>query len=821
MAEREVLELAARELRLPVESVERAAALLAEGATPPFLSRYRRELTGDLREGQVRALDCRLRELEQLAGRKAKLLGQIEGQGRLSEALRERIDACADRLRLDELAAPFRSRHRTRGVLARERGLGPLADALANPPPEHAQHLAEGLAAAFVRPEAGLPDVCAVLDGARHILAERLADSVEVRDRLRAFIHDTAVLRATAGDGKPGGRGKHEKFHDYAEPLRSVPPHRVLALRRGVKEGALRVWVETDRERVLAMLREAMPVPPGPSGASVETALADAWDRLLAPALESEALAALKHAADREAVEVLARNLRGLLLQPAAGARRTLGVLPGHRHGCHLAAVDVQGAVLETLTVYPLKPQAKVDEARDAVRACIDTHQIEAVAIGNGTGSREADLFLREVLRAIEGRQLVRMIVHDAGLKLWSTSRAARDELSALEPPSRCAVGLARRLQDPLTQCAQIDPKAIAVGQYHHEVNQEMLREALAATMASCVALVGADPATATAAHLAHVPGLDRAIAHEIAEHRKQHGPLRCRADLMAIPRVDERRFEQAAAFLRIANPGQPLDATTIHPERYGLVARIAADAGTDVAGLLGNRQLVNSIDFPNYVADGLGAPTLKSIRHQLLHPGRDPRGPFRCVRFRDDVTTVEHLQQDMILEGVVTSVANFGAFVDVGVDADGLVHVSELASRYVTDANRAVRVGDVVRVKVVGVDLERRRVSLSIKQAVPPPRPKPPRPKPRPEGGRPDERPRGDRPHKDRKPDERPRDDRRRDDRRRDDSRAEGRRAEGRRPDERRPPERPTRPPKPRADRTRKATPEEIARLIAHFQRR
>ena len=725
MADQRLVELLADELGLPAESVARTVALLDEGATAPFLARYRREHTGGLGEHQVHAIARRRRKHRALARRKAKALGELERLGVLSPALKERVEGCPSRAELEDVCLAHRPRRRTRAALARERGLEPLADMLVHPPPD-APDSPTDMALPYTNPERGVPDVQTALAGAAHILAERAAEHPDARGRLRHLLEQAGVVRAAVVEDKSGEHSKYEMYYEFAEPVRSIPAHRILAIHRGQREGWLAVRIELDRDQALAALREACPLPKGVTAGIVEAALADAWDRLLAPSLEAQVRARLKQRADGEAIAVFARNLRGLLLQPPAGARRTLGVVPGYRTGCKLAAVDERGKLLEACIVFPHEPEAKAEEARTTVADLIERHGIEAIAIANGTASRETDLFFREV-----ARELVRMLVSDAGAKVYGGSRAARDEFPQLDAASRAAVSTARRFQDPLAELVQVDPKAIGVGQYQHDVNQQALREALEAEVQSCVNLVGADPSRATAAHLARVAGLDRATAHEIVRHREEHGPVRSRAELMALPGMDARRFLQAAGFLRIADADQPLDATAIHPERYDLVARMAADAGTDVRGLLGNREQIERIDFGQYAADGTGEPTLRLIRRELLYPGRDPRGAFRCVEFRADVAAVEDIKPGMILEGTVTNVTNFGAFVDIGVHEDGLVHVSELAHHFVKDPNEAARVGDIVKVKVIAVDAERRRISLSIKQASVPPQRKPRRKKP------------------------------------------------------------------------------------------
>ncbi|MFW6108689.1 MAG: Tex-like N-terminal domain-containing protein, partial [bacterium] len=603
MVDERVVERIAAELDLPSDSVRQTIGLLGEGATPPFLARYRRERTGGLGERQVRAIARQLGEHGRLARRKAKILRQLERHESLTPELRERIDACFDRCELEDLYQPHRPRRRSRGAKARERGLQPLADLLAHPPPDAPGSLTD-MALPYTDPERGVPDVRTALEGARDILAERAADHPQTRRRLRRLIRQTGVVRAAVVEGKAGQHSKYEMYYDFAEPVREIPSHRILAIRRGEKEGWLTVRIEVGRDQALAVLRELHPPPEGLTGETVEAALAVAWDRLLAPSLDSDVRSRLKRRADAEAIDVFARNLRGLLLQPPAGPRRTLGVMPGYRTGCKLAAVDERGALLESAVIFPHPPEAKADEALATAKALVDKHGLAAVAIGNGNASRETDLFFRRVAQELGGRKLVRMVVNESGAKAYASSRAAREEFPDLAPALRSAVSIARRFQDPLAELVQVDPKTIGVGQYQHDVNQQALRAALQAEIESCVNLVGVDPARATAAHLAYVAGFDKATAHALVQHRDQHGPLRTRADLMGLPQVDGRCFLQAAGFLRLAEPQEPLDGTAIHPERYDLVARIAADAGTDVPGLLGNRELIEQIDFARYESD-------------------------------------------------------------------------------------------------------------------------------------------------------------------------------------------------------------------------
>ncbi len=766
MAERQVLERLAAACEVPLPMAEAAVALLEAGLAVPFIARYRREQTGGLEEEPVGDLARGLRHFGGLQRRKATILKRIGEEGHLTDAVRDEIENCFDRSELEDLYLAHRAKRRTRGARAHERGLEPLARAIVAQITQ-ADSLA-AMAAPFVDPAREVPDAAAALDGARDLLAEWIAEDPQIRGRMRQFFAQTGILRSRVVEGKKGQAGKYEMYYDFSEPVKSIPSHRVLALRRGAKEGWLEVRVEVERERALGLLREAAPkAPDAVTAPAIEAAIADAFDRLLAPAFESAVRADLKRQADIEAIRVFSGNLRHLLLQPPAGPRRTLGVQPCLRAGCALAALDEEGRLLEHALIFPHKPSPQADEAQAAARALIEKHAIEAIAIGSGAASREAKRFFRALAQGLGGQGPMRMIVSDAGAAVYASSRAAGEEFPELEAAVRAAVTIGRRFQDPLAELVKVDPRLIGVGQYQHDVHQRALREALEAVVESCVNAVGVDVNRASMALLARVAGLDRATAHELVQHRAAHGPFRSRAELKAVPRLSPERFEQAAPFLRVRGGEQPLDATAIHPAHYALVERIAADAGTTAAKLLGNEAAVERIEFARYASDSAGDPTLADIRRELLRPARDPRGPFRCVEFRDDLTDLEHLQAGMVLEGTVTNVTNFGAFVDIGVQEDGLVHVSELARRFVRDLGEVVRVGDIVRVKVLSADPERRRISLSIKQALAPPkrksRPQAPRQK-----GKGQERPK-----------------------------------EGKRP--------------PHA----KATAEDIARLIAHFESR
>ncbi|NQT88453.1 RNA-binding transcriptional accessory protein, partial [bacterium] len=713
------------EFGLEAGAVGRTLALLDDRCTAPFIGRYRQEVTGGLTEDQVRALDGRARELLSAEKRKATTLRQLESHGVLTDELRARVASADSRGALEDITLPYRPRRRTRGALACERGLEPLALEFAAQQPD--APAPEERAAALVNADAGLPDAAAVLDGARHILAEWIAERPESRSQLRQLVAETGVVRSKVAAGKEGQHSKYEMYYDFSEPVAKIRSHRVLALRRGEKDHWLTVRVEVDREQALAILRETtLRTPESPVVPVLEAAMADAWDRLLLPALEADTRTDLKRRADVEAIQVFAQNVCNLLLESPAGPRRTLGVAPGYRTGCKLAVVDETGSLAAHAVIHPHPPQAEAEKAGTAARELIEKYDIEAIAIGSGTASRETDRFFHALLHELPDRKIVCMVVQESVAITYGGAKVGREELPGVEPAIRTAVSLARRLQDPLYELAKVDAKTIGVGQYQHDVNQQVLRHALEATVEGAATSVGVDLNRASALLLSALPGIDPAGAREIVAYRKLHGPFRTLAPLLDVPRMDAKRFEQAAGFLRIPDGDEPLDRTAIHPERYELAARIAADAGTDVAALLGDTARIEAVDFARYADESVGEPTLALLRRELLQPGRDPRPPFRSVEFRDDLITVDQLETGMILEGKVTNVTNFGAFVDIGIQEDGLVHVSELARHYVKDANEAVHVGNIVRVKVISVDTERRRIGLSIKQALPRRKPKP-----------------------------------------------------------------------------------------------
>ena len=627
MDDKKLLEEVARDLGLAVGSVEATVELLARGASAPFLARYRREATGGLREGQVRAVAARLEEARERERRRARCLKEAEQQGRLSDDLRTRIETCRDRRELDDLALTLRQRRRTRGRLARERGLEPLARRILaqepNSPP------LEEIAAAYVDPERGVPDPASALAGAQDIIAEMVAENADLRAQLRDLFARTSLVRAKVRPERAGQRSKYEMYYDFSEPAASIPSHRILALHRGEKEGWLKVWLEADREQALRLLRKALVRQPrSPAATVVETASADAYDRLLAPALGAELRAELKRRADQEAIRVFARNLRNLLLQPPAGPLRTLGVDASEPPRLRLAVVEKDGTPLEHSELVLPQEEGEAEAARTAARQLLEGHKIEAVAVGQGPGARRAERFFREVLRGMRRREVPCVVVTEAGSNVYATSRQARAELPDLEPPARRAVSAARRLQDPLAELVQVDPKAIGVGEYQHDVNQRLLRESLEAVVESCVAAVGVDVNTAPAVLLARVPGLGRHEAEALVRHREEHGPFPTLAAVREALGMSEERFAFAAGFLRVRGGDEPLDATALLPEHYELVRRMAADLGCEVAALLGNRDLVERIDFARYAGGEVGDRTLELVRQTRgRKPLNNPKG--------------------------------------------------------------------------------------------------------------------------------------------------------------------------------------------------
>jgi protein Tex len=735
-----LLDQIARELALAPRQVASTVALFAEGNTLPFVARYRKEVTGGLDEVQLRDVRDRAEYLSELEARRAAILKSVEEQGKLDPGLRARIEAADTKQALEDLYLPFKPKRRTRAMIARERGLEPLAELIWAGAASDAA--VDGAAAAFVDDANGVPSAGDALQGARDILAERVAEDADLRGWVRERTRQGGAVRAAALSGKQGEVSKFQDYYDYTQRLADIPSHRVLAIRRGESEGFL-VWsVVAPVEEIVAHVERV--VTRGRAAAGQLALVAqDAYKRLLAPSIEVELRLELKQRADEEAIQIFGRNLEQLLLAPPAGERVVVGLDPGFRTGVKVAVVSKTGAVLATDTLYLHQP----DAFGAALRRLLGRHAPYVIAVGNGTASRETETLVRAVLGESSGALPHVIVVSESGASVYSASDVARDELPDLDVSLRGAVSIARRLQDPLAELVKIDPKSIGVGQYQHDVNQPRLKKRLDDVVESCVNRVGVEVNTASVSLLSYVAGVGPALAQNIVRVRDERGGFKSRRELTEVPRLGAKAFEQSAGFLRVRGGAHPLDASAVHPERYALVERMARDLGADFATLVGDDALLARVDPGRYVGPDVGLPTLHDIMSELRKPGRDPRQAFEAPAFRDDVQKLEDLHPGMTLEGIVTNVVAFGCFVDVGVHQDGLVHVSQIADRYVSDPNQVVTVGQKVKVTVLSVDVERRRVALSMKAAPakgperrtekpPAPRREPAKPAPTPRSG-------------------------------------------------------------------------------------
>ncbi|SKA19685.1 uncharacterized protein SAMN02745119_03087 [Trichlorobacter thiogenes] len=691
--------------------------LLQEGATVPFIARYRKEQTGELDEVQIRTVEERLAYFTELEARRQTILASIEEQGKLTPELKARIETTRQKTELEDLYLPYKPKRRTKATIAKERGLEPLADLMA------AQALTSGsaleAAALFVDPEKEVPTPEAALEGAGHILAERLADDADCRAMVRRLTWEQGVMATKVASDKKEQVTKFEMYYDYQEPLKEIPSHRMLAMRRGEKEEVLRLGLQVPQVEIMAGLKHRLIKGESIFKPWLEAVAEDAYKRLIATSIEVELRLQAKDLADEAAIAIFAKNLKNLLLAPPAGGRRVLGIDPGLRTGSKLAAVDQTGRFLEHVTIYPHTGAGRVDQARADLLRLVEAHGIEMIAIGNGTAGREMELFTKETLSKA-GRHLPVVMVSEAGASIYSASEIAREEFPELDLTVRGAISIARRLQDPLAELVKVDPKSIGVGQYQHDVNQTMLKKSLDEVVESGVNYVGVDLNTASWALLSYVAGVGPALGKAIARHRDENGPFSSRKGLLKVSRFGAKAFEQAAGFLRIRGGKHPLDNSAVHPERYPLVEQMAKDLGVSLEELTKTPGLAEKIDLKKYVSDQVGLPTLRDILEELKKPGRDPRQQFQTADFRGDIREISDLQEGMILQGVVTNVTAFGAFVDIGVHQDGLVHVSHLANRFIKDPNDAVQVGQVVKVKVLSADPQRKRIALSIKEAEP-----------------------------------------------------------------------------------------------------
>jgi protein Tex len=708
----------AEEIGARPAQVESAAALLDAGSTVPFVARYRKEATGGLDDNQLRLLETRLAYLRELEERRTAVLDSVASQGKLDDALRREIETADNKARLEDLYLPFKPKRRTRAQAAREAGLEPLADTLLADP----SVAPEIRAASYVDAAKGVEDVKAALDGARAILMERWGEDAALVGGLRAWLADVGVLRSTVIEGKETEGAKYRDYFDHAEPLSRIPSHRLLALLRGRREEFLEINLlpGPDAEAGHAAAEARVAARAGVEGRDrpADRWLLDAcrltWRAKLLTHLTIDLFLQAREKAEAEAIEVFGRNLQDLMLAAPAGPRVVLGLDPGLRTGVKVAIVDRTGKVVATDTIFPHVPQNRWDASLATLAALCQRHHVELVAIGNGTGSRETDRLVSDLAKRHPELPLQKIVVSEAGASVYSASELAAREFPDLDVSLRGAVSIARRLQDPLAELVKIEPKAIGVGQYQHDVDQAKLARALDARVEDCVNAVGVAVNTASAALLARVAGLTPTVAESIVRHRDEHGPFRTRAALRAVPRLGDKTFEQCAGFLRIPDGDQPLDASSVHPEAYPVVERIVAACGRDIRSLIGDSRELRRLEPARFVDDRFGLPTVQDILRELEKPGRDPRPEFRAAKFADGVERLEDLKPGMLLEGVVTNVAAFGAFVDIGVHQDGLVHISALSDRFIKDAHEVVKAGDIVTVRVLEVDLVRKRIALT-----------------------------------------------------------------------------------------------------------
>jgi len=716
MSSPQIVSTVARELSFSPQQVADTLTLFAEGNTLPFIARYRKEATGGLDEVQLRDVRDRSQYLTELEGRRTAILKSIDDQGKLDDAVRTAISNAETKQALEDLYLPYKPKRRTRATIARERGLEPLAELLWSRTATDAA--LESAAHNYIDAEKGVPDVTTALSGARDILAERIAEDAALRGRVRDLTRADGILRSRAITGKEKEVSKFQDYYDFSQKLVEIPSHRVLAIRRGEAEGFLLSTIEAPAESVLAVLDHEL-VRGHSAPGQMRLVVDDAYRRLLAPAVELDLRLELKTRADEEAIVIFGQNLEQLLLASPAGERMTIGLDPGYRTGVKVAVVSRTGAVVATETVY----LHQAERLAATLLAFVARFTPELIAIGNGTASRETETLVRDTLRerGLTTPQVV--VVSEAGASVYSASDVAREELPDLDVSLRGAVSIARRLQDPLAELVKIDPKAIGVGQYQHDVNQSRLKNRLDEIVESCVNRVGVEVNTASVSLLSYVAGIGPTLAANIVKTRDARGGFRSRRDLTDVPRLGAKAFEQAAGFLRVRGGTHPLDATAVHPERYALVERIASDLDVPLGELLQNEAAVQRIDVAKYIADGVGLPTLQDILSELRRPGRDPREQFEPPAFRDDVKEPKDLSEGMVLEGVVTNIVAFGAFVDIGVHQDGLVHVSQLADRFVRDPNDVVKVGQKVKVTVMSVNLERGRIALTMRSGAAPER--------------------------------------------------------------------------------------------------
>ena len=702
-------EIIAQRTGLKIVYVQNTIALLLEGATIPFISRYRKEATGGMTDVEVAEVSRQLEQLQEMDKRRSYILQAIEGQGKLTDELRQRIEECTDPITLEDIYLPFKQKRRTRAQVAREAGLEPLANIL------QAQKTADvtQIAGRYINKEKGIDNVQKVLQGAQDIIAERVSESERARQSLRTTFARHAVIYSRLVKGKDIEGQNYRDYFEWSEPLARCSSHRMLAMRRGEAEGILRISIGVDDEAALERISRFFVHGNGEASQLVKAAVEDGYRRLLEPSISNEAGSLAREKADEEAISIFVRNLEQLLMASPLGQKRVMAIDPGFRTGCKVVCLDAEGNLLHHDVIFPHPPKAERVRAMMTMQQLVEKFGIEAISIGNGTAGRETEDFVRH-LDLPDGVEIY--MVSEDGASIYSASETAREEFPNEDVTVRGAVSIGRRLMDPLAELVKIDPSSIGVGQYQKDVNQSALRKSLDQTVINCVNRVGVNVNTASRHLLTYISGLGPALAQNIVKYRSQNGPFRTRRELMKVPRMGEKAFEQSAGFLRIQDSPQPLDNSAVHPERYPLVEQMAADQGCSVKQLMENKDIRQKIDISKYVSSQVGLPTLQDIMAELDKPGRDPREPLKQFAFDPTVHDITDLHAGQVLPGIITNITNFGAFVDIGVHTKGLVHVSQLADRYVKDPTSVVSLHQQVMVRVVEVDLQRKRISLSMR---------------------------------------------------------------------------------------------------------
>lgn len=700
-------------LQLDEAKVDSAVKLFDEGATVPFIARYRKDMTGSLDEIQLRDIADRYDYFKEVKDRKATILRSIEEQGKMTPALQKQIDAIWEKVKLEDIYLPFKPKRRTKATIAREKGLGPLAELM------HAQEPSSNtdleIARIYCSEEKGVTTEIAAIQGAQDIIAEMVSENPEYRQYLREISEKEAVLVSTVRKEFEGKPSKFENYYDFKEKVFDMPSHRILAIRRGEKEKVLRIAMEVEDDRLVNYLQNRVVRGESIWKAHLEKACQDAYDRLMRPSLETEVRLFSKSSAEEEAFVVFGKNLRDVLLAAPAGQKAVLALDPGFKSGCKVAVMDRNGKFLDTCVIYPNEPQRRTAESTRIVKNLIEQHDVEMIAIGNGTASRETDAFASKVIAHLE-KKPIKVVVSEAGASVYSASPEAIKEFPQLDITTRGAISIGRRLQDPLAELVKVEPKSIGVGQYQHDVNQTKLKKSLDQVVESCVNNVGVELNNASASLLSYVAGVSKTLAQSIVDYRDANGSFATRKELLKVPKFGPKAFEQSAGFMRITAAENKLDASAVHPENYPTIEEIAADLGKDVNSIIGNAEAIKGIDKSKY-QDKVGEHTLADILAEIEKPGRDPRSEFQYAKFNDKIQTINDLVTNSWMEGVVTNVTNFGAFVDIGVHQDGLIHISEMGDQFVKDAKEVYKVGDIVKVRVLAVDTQQKRIALSCKR--------------------------------------------------------------------------------------------------------